>query len=288
MKPELSIKLDYLDDRQNPAEIFEAMAEYINAYRDFGQLLTGSVGFNTDFEFQLNDIEKGSILSKLSALPGKIDQVFEAAFYNSGNDLFDELTNVDITESEEQVEELAADLETSLVENLPQQIADPHIDRQGLATVLDKFSTANQKMKKGESVILKSGGEDGKKCELNTAWRFTGNPKDMFLGETEYKEFEDKLYVKVSVNEGHAVWKFKSLTLEKTFSARIINKDWLEKYQDGLIPPIGPKDIIKANVSLDFYTPQKGKGQPQIRNAKVISITNITRYGGHQYELTDV
>lgn len=123
MKPELSIKLDYLDDRQNPAEIFEAMAGYINAYRDFGQLLSGSVGFNTDFEFQLSGIEEGSILSKLSALSGRIDQVFEAAFYNSGNDLFDELTNVDITESEEQVEELAAGLETSLVENLPQQIA---------------------------------------------------------------------------------------------------------------------------------------------------------------------
>lgn len=287
MKPELSIKLKYLDDRQNPAEIFEAMAQYINAYRDFGQLLSGSVGLKIDFEFQLNDIEKGSILSKLSELSGKIDQVFEAAFYNSGIELFDELTNVDTTESEEQVEELAAELETSLVENLPQQMADPHIDRQGLATVLDRFSTANQKMKKGESVILKSGDENGQKCEINTDWRFNGNPKEMFLGETEFKEFEDKLYVKVSVNEGHAVWKFRSLTLEKTFSARIINKDWLERYQDGLIPPIGPKDIIEANISLDLYTPPKGKGQPQIRNAKVISIINITRYSGHQYELTD-
>ena len=40
VKPELSIKLDYLKDRRNPAEIFEAMALYINAYRDFGQLLS--------------------------------------------------------------------------------------------------------------------------------------------------------------------------------------------------------------------------------------------------------
>jgi len=285
VKPEISIKLDYLDDRQNPAEIFVAMAEYINAYRDFGQLLSGSVGLKTDFEFQLNGIEKGSILSKLSALPGKIDQGFEAAFYKSGMELFEELTIVDTTESEEQVEEFAADLETSLVKNLPQQMADPHIDRQGLATVLDKFSTANQKMKEGERVIFKSGEEDGQKCEINTDWRFNGNPKEMFLGETESKEFEDKLYVKVSVNEGHAVWKFKSLTSEKTFSARIINKDWLERYQNGLIPPIGPKDIIEANISLDLYIPPKG--QPQIRNAKVISIININRYNGHQYGLTD-
>lgn len=287
MKSELSIKLDYLEERKNPAEIFEAMAQYINAYRDFGQLLSRSVGLGTDFDFQLNAIEKGSILSKLSALPGKIDQVFEAAFYKSGNDLFNELTSIDVTESEEQVEELAADLETSLVEHLPQQIADPKIDRQGLAYVLDKFSTANQKMKTGESVILKSGNEDDIKCEMNIAWRFNGNPKEMFLGKTEYKEFQDRLLVKVSVNEGHAVWKFKSISSGKTFSARIISKDWLRRYQEGLISPIGPKDIIEANVSLDFYTPPKGKGLPQIRNAKVVSIISIKRYGGHQYELSE-
>ena len=171
------------------------------------------------------------------------------------------------------------------MENLRTQIADPHIDRQGLATVLDKFSHANQKMKSGESVVFHSGDEEGKSCIVNTAWRFTGNPKEMFLGETEYKEFEDRLYVKVTVNEGHSVWTFRSLSLEKTFSARIIHKDWLERYQDGLIAPIGPKDIIEAKISLDFYTPLKGKGQPQIRNAKVISIGDITRYSGHQYEL---
>ena len=52
MKPELLIKLDYLKDRRNSAEIFETMALYINAYRDFGQLLSDSVGIKADFEFQ--------------------------------------------------------------------------------------------------------------------------------------------------------------------------------------------------------------------------------------------
>jgi len=285
VKPELSIKLEYLEERQNPAEIFEAMALYINAYRDFGQLLSSSVGLNADFEFQLNDIEKGSILSKLSALPGKIDQIFESAFYNSGNDLFKELTDVETTESEEQVEALAADLETSLADNLPQQIADPHVDRRGLAIVLDKFSTANQKMKSGEGVTLKTGINEEQECKINTAWRFKGNPREMFLGETESRELEDKLYVKVAVNEGNSVWTFRSLALDKSFSARITHKDWLERYQDGLVSPVGPKDLIEARVAFDIYTPPRGKGQPKIRNAKVKEITNIIRFSGHQYEL---
>ncbi|WP_221885551.1 hypothetical protein [Vreelandella populi] len=88
MSPELSIKLEYLENRINPAEVFEAMALYINAYKDFGQLLTNSVGLKLDFEFQLNDIEKNSILSKLSALPNSIDSMLEKAFYSSGNRLF--------------------------------------------------------------------------------------------------------------------------------------------------------------------------------------------------------
>lgn len=285
MKPELSIKLEYLKDRQNPAEIFEAMALYINAYRDFGQLLSSSIGIKADFDFQLNDIEKSSILSKLSAVPGKIDEIFEAAFYRSGNSLFKELIDVEVTETEEQVESLAASLETSLADNLPQQIADPHVDRQGLAFVLDRFSTANQKMRGGEYVVLNNNSNKSQGLKLNTRWRFRGKPKEMFQGDTESRELYDKLYVTVSVNEGNSVWSFRSLTLDRRFSARITHKDWLDRYQDGLIPPIGPKDLIEAKITLDIYTPPKGKGQPQIRNAKVVNISDITRHSGHQYEL---
>ncbi|WP_145517781.1 hypothetical protein [Yersinia mollaretii] len=285
MKPELSIKIDYLKDRQNPAEVFEAMALYINAYRDFGQILSSSVGIKADFNFQLNDIEKSSILSKLSVIPGRIDAFFEAAFYNSGDKLFRALTDVELTETEEQVESLAATLETALAENMTQQIADPNVDRQSLAFVLEKFSTANQKMKPNEIVTITSNANKDQGFIFNTKWRFGGKPKEMFLGKIESKEFDDKLYVTVSVNEGNSVWSFRSLALDRRFSGRITHKEWLERYQEGLIPAIGPKDLIEAKITLDIYTPPKGKGQLQIRNAKVINISNILRYNGFQHEL---
>ncbi|NRA56051.1 MAG: hypothetical protein HRU23_18080 [Gammaproteobacteria bacterium] len=285
MKPELSIKLEYLEERKNPAEIFEAMAQYINAYRDLGQVLSCSVGIKTDFEFQLNGIEKGSILSKLSALSGKIDELFESAFYNSGNDLFKELTESEDTENEEQVEKLAADLETSLANHLPQQIVDPHIDRQQLAFVLEKFSIANQKIKKGENVVLIASNGDKHTCNIDTAWRFKGKPGEMFQGVTVSKELNDKLFVKISVNEGNSVWSFRSLSMDRKFSARITDKDWLERYQNGLIPAIGPKDVVEAKVTFDIYTPPKGKGQPKIRNAKIVEVLDIQRNNEYQYEL---
>lgn len=180
MPPELQIKLKYLENRSNPAEVFEAMALYINAYKDFGQLLTNSVGLKLDFQFQLNDIEKSSILSKLSALPNSIDAMLEKAFYTSGNSLFQILTETNETKSEDQVESIAASVESVLADDLEYKIADPYIDRQNLAYVLKGFSAANEKINPGESVIIISGHEPGQECSLNTKWRFTGNPSPDF------------------------------------------------------------------------------------------------------------
>ncbi|EAO1989488.1 hypothetical protein E0G79_06535 [Salmonella enterica] len=285
MNPELSIKIDYLKDRHNPEEVFEAMALYINAYRDFGQVLSNSIGIKADFNFQLNEIKSGSILSKLSVIPGKIDEILANAFYNSGDELFRELTDIETTDTEEQVETLAVNLETALAKNLPQQIADPNIDRQNLSFALEKFSTANQKIKPNESVIITSNSDNNQNFKFNTKWRFGEKPREMFLGSTESIELNDKLYVTVSVNEGNSVWSFRSISLDKRLSGRITHKEWLERYQDGLIPAIGPKDIIDAKITFDIYTPPKGKGQPQIRNLKVINISNIQRNNGLQYEL---
>ncbi|EEC2253331.1 hypothetical protein GJZ89_20090 [Salmonella enterica] len=285
MNPELSIKIDYLKDRHNPEEVFEAMALYINAYRDFGQVLSNSIGIKADFNFQLNEIKSGSILSKLSVIPGKIDEILANAFYNSGDELFRELTDIETTDTEEQVETLAVNLETALAKNLPQLIADPNIDRQNLSFALEKFSTANQKIKPNESVIITSNSDNNQNFKFNTKWRFGGKPREMFLGSTESIELNDKLYVTVSVNEGNSVWSFRSISLDKRLSGRITHKEWLERYQDGLIPAIGPKDIIDAKITFDIYTPPKGKGQPQIRNLKVINISNIQRNNGLQYEL---
>ena len=144
MPPELMIKLKYLENRNNPAEVFEAMALYINAYKDFGQLLTNSVGLKLDFQFQLNDIEKSSILSKLSALPNSIDAMLEKAFYSSGNSLFQALKETNETKSEEQVESVAVSIESTLADNIKYKIADPYIDRQNLAYVLKGFSAAKR------------------------------------------------------------------------------------------------------------------------------------------------
>lgn len=285
VESELSIKLEYLQNRSNPSDVFEAMALYIDAYRDFGQLLTNSIGIQADFQFQLSDIEKSSILSKLSVVSKLLDRNFKNAAFSSGSKLFEKLLELDETEEESEVESIAVDLEEVFASKLKGQLADPYIDRKNLAYVLSKLSSANQKIVSGENVYVISGDDKQETSQINTNWRFTGDPKKMFTGKTESHEIKDKLYVPVTVNEGNSIWTFKSISLDKKFTGRIIHKDWLEQYQNGLVQPIGPKDVVEADLSYDIYTPPSGKGKPQIRNAKLKRVIEIHRNSVLQHEL---
>lgn len=282
-QPEISIRYEFIKNRKNPAEVFEGMALYINAYRDLTQLLSNAVGLDYDFELKLNDIEKSSLLSKLSSVRDTINNIIEESLYNSGDRLFKELISESETKTEEQVDALAQKLDCELSNNFKNQTAAPCVDRQQLAYVLQAISLANQKVLKEESITFKQTHKNDEGCKLNTSWRFTGDPKTMFKGTTEPQEHTDRLVITVAVYVGKSVWSFQSLTSEKKFSAKITDEDWLNRYQSGLIQPIGPKDVIEAELEYDLYTPPIGKGQKQIRNAQVRKIINIHRDNGYQH-----
>lgn len=283
MSSDISIKIDYLRNRGNPSEVFQAMALYIEAYRDLGQIITNSVGYESDFILMLDDIETGSIVGKLSILSDKFRNKIENLVVGGGYSLLESLV-VD-TETESDVEVLAVNMESNISKS--DLTSDPFIDRQNLASTLAKFSEANAKLLPNEKVELISPYLDDKVTNINVDWRFTGNPKTMFLGKTEAFSTTDKLYVKIAVNEGQSVWTFKSPALERSFTARIVNKEWLSRYQQGLVMPIGPKDMIEADITYDIYTPPAGKGHKEIRNAKILKINQIYRNNEHQHELSN-
>ena len=286
MKSELSIKLDYLENRENPAEVFEAMAQYIHAYQGMGQLLCNAVGQRSDFSFTLTDVQQGSILTKLSQAKESISEMLTQAICSSSNDVLGNLSEEEPTETEQDVEEIAIKLENLISEKLSDQMADPYVDRQHLAQALEKLSKANEKTKAGEIVTFDSTSVSENDASIDTSWRFTGNVKEMFQGTYEHMELTDYLEVAISVNKGNGVWKFKSTSFSKTFTGRITERQWLKDYQSGLIPAIGPLDVIKAKVSLDLYSPIKGKPNSEIRNARIVKVIDIERNNGKQTELS--
>ncbi|MCE1968227.1 hypothetical protein LWT90_21885 [Enterobacter hormaechei] len=108
----------------------------------------------------------------------------------------------------------------------------------------------------------------------------------MFLGLKETVVAKDYLYVKIAINEGKQLWTFKSSRMNKTFTARILVKDWIKNYQSGLIPPIGPKDTLLAEFTYDLYKPYDKRKTAEVRNVKIIKIEDIVRGGSdEQFEI---
>lgn len=284
MHETLKIKIDFAKNRQRPAEVFQAMSAYIEAYQSIGQIMVTSLGGHEEFALQLDNVETGSVASLLKSVPGRVGQWLEKALFESSFKLADELSDVESTSTEEEVDLLAMQLEAELAKSTIGHMVDPQIDRNAFAHALSKLSEANRKLLPEEKVLTSLSGDD-KIIPINTHWRFNANPKDMFLGTIESHNVTDKLYVKAPVNFGKAAWPLMSISTGSSYSARISDQIWLENYQSGLVPPIGPRDVMEAEVSFDVYTPPPGKGKPRIISAKVKKVVEIHRNFGLQHEL---
>jgi len=283
MHETLKIKIDFAKERHRPAEIFQAMSSYIEAYQALGRVIAMSVGAADDFELRLENVETGSIASLLRSVPGRVRTWVEDAVFDAGVNLAGELSEVDCTSTEEDVDLLATKLEAQLSKLDIGQTVDPMIDRRALAVALSKLSEANKRLLPEESVTATLTEVD---CvtPINTHWRFNGNPKDMFLGTKESHVSVDKLYVRAPVNIGKGAWAMLSASTGSRYNANISDLCWLDEYQDGLIKPIGPKDVMEAEVTYEIYTPPAGKGKPFISSAKIKKVIAIHRDVGLQHE----
>lgn len=284
MDANVFIRIDYKKDRPNPSQLFEAMSLYISAYEQFGQILAKSIDEKQDFKFHLEDVQISSIKAKLIQAPSFINNFFINRVASAGSTLFSELIESDVTETEEQVDQLAANLEEIFIHDGMGNEIDSHIDRKALSHMLGTVSKANNLIQNNELVEF---GTSNYSQKINTKWRFVGDLSTMFLGVKETIIAKDYLFVKIAINEGKQLWTFKSARMNKTFTARILVKDWLKNYQSGLIPPIGPKDTLLAEFSYDLYKPYDKRKIAEVRNVKITKIDDIVRGGSNeQFEIS--
>lgn len=277
MESDLELKYDYLPARSNPAAVFDTMAKYVKGYDELGCLLADAVGVNDEFTLQLVRVKEGSICSMLGAAKGRLERYFEDAIFNSAVQMHCELTSVNETATEADVEKLAKTLEEALQQSLGDKLAmTPVVNPKRLAEILQTLSSANDNVMTNESVHVSS---VGCRSKVNTAWRFTGDPKTMFKGFVRSFRGEMQLRVKIPVNEGSQAWSVTALKNNTTFQAKVINSDWLEKYQEVEIQPISGKDIITAEVEYDVF---EGSSGHEIKNAKILNVLAIDRFVGRQ------
>lgn len=285
MQPEICFKIEYLLGRENPGDIFKAMSLYIEAYQDLAKLISLSLGNDREFKFQLNSIEQGSIISRLSAIKNSIGDRLEQAIYSSGDKLFKELSDVREISKETEVNAIACNVEEHLAIELQDQIADPYLNRKKLALVLSGFSAANSMLNPDEKLEVSYNGSNGKATNVNIDWVFTGNISQMFKGGFEEIIIKDVLTANATVNKGDSLWEFYSYKLKKKFQARVLDKDWLTKYQEGMVRPIGAKDLIDATITYSIHTSLNNNRVQSIRNVRVLKVHEVRRDSGYQYEL---
>lgn len=283
MDSDVFIRIDYKKDRPNPSQLFEAMSLYIAAYEQLGQILARSIDIKQEFRFHLEEVQISSIKAKLIQSPDFISNLFINRVASSGSKLFEQLCETEETETEEQVDQLAANLEESFIHDGLGKDIDAHIDRKALSHMLSTVSRANNLIRNDEFVEF--GNSTYTQC-VNTKWKFSGDLSMMFLGFKETVIAKDYLYVKIAINEGKQLWTFRSSKMNKTFTARILVKDWVKNYQSGLITPIGPKDTLLTTFSYDLYKPYDKRKIAEIRNVKILTIDDIVRGGSdEQFEI---
>lgn len=279
MADSFGIKIDYKVGRNRPEKVFEAMAMYINAYEDLFKLLSQTVGCKDEVSFVLDDVEKGSLITFLKKRHEKAIDIITSRILKEITQTTKDLTGISYIENEEQIDEIAENVDERLTELFPEifSIAQSQIDKKTLAAILKRLSDANNNIRKDESVDLILDRNKDCPVKVNTNLKFSANLDELYTEDkVSWKGVTDRLFIVKPVNDGNSRWDCKSLNMNQRFEAVMMDKIWLDRYQHGLIPAIGPSDIMLAKLNLVVKTKKDNKNN-KITHAEIIEVIDIQK-----------
>ncbi|EOC9227476.1 hypothetical protein ACJCFQ_003265 [Enterobacter hormaechei] len=278
MADTFGIRIDYKIGRNRPEKVFEAMAMYISAYEDLIQLLSQTVGCKNEFNFVLDTVEKGSLITFLKKRHDQAIDLVTAKLLKEASETTKVLKGISNIENEEQIDEIAEKVDENLTESFPEifTIAQPQIEKKTLAKILKRLADANLNLRQDETVDLILKEEDT--VQVNTHFKFSANLDDLYIEDKIIKNgITDRLFIVKPVNDGNSRWDCKSLNMNQRFDAVMMDKIWLERYQSGLVPPIGPSDIMLARMNLVIKNKKDNKFNKVI-HAEISEVINIIEY----------
>ncbi|MBW9464618.1 hypothetical protein [Enterobacter roggenkampii] len=280
MADTFGIRIDYKVGRNRPEKVFEAMAMYINAYEDLIQLLSQTIGCNDEFNFVLDAVEKGSIITFLKKKHEQTVDLVTSKILKEAGDTTKVLQGISNIASEEQIDEIAEKVDESLTKSFPElfTIAQPQVEKKTLAKILKRLADANLNLRQDETVDLILNNKKDEAVKVNTDFKFSANLDDLYIEDKILKNgVTDKLFIVKPVNDGNSRWDCKSLNMNQRFDAVMMDKIWLERYQSGLIPAIGPSDIMLAKMNLVIKSKKDSKSN-KIIHAEISEVIDIMKY----------
>lgn len=235
-------------------------------------------------------LENGSALIWISC---KIKELNEA-FFNSATILADSLeTNPEVSDADDindHAEKLSEGLDVKSYKDTSKIKIDPWIDPMLLGQIFQSISALNDRLLDGEAASIGFGYPGEKDFStfktINKNFKVNGNVVDMLSKVSRGESYRGKFYVNILANKGVNVWRLEDVFNNKKFSAKILDTGWLDSYQSGETDPIGPNDIIDAQISCDVVVLNgKRKDKFEVKNAKVSKVFSILRNKGRQDDL---
>ncbi|MEQ3528690.1 hypothetical protein [Pseudoalteromonas sp. XMcav11-Q] len=267
------IRLDYKPATGSANRVFLAMADYVNAFEELIHVVGHTIDPEADYAYQLSSVEKGSIKGVLNCASSI--KSFGKALAQIPTTIANSMVDMNEINDEEDIESLADKIESKVQESI--QIEFPNelnINRLRLAEGIKKLVNASELLVEGETVDLSS--DKNNVIVLNTKLRFDKEPSSLFIEVNETAKVTETLLIKKPVFLGDAMWDFKSIERNKSFSAVIDDDTWLKKFQNRELPHIDPGDAIIALVS---YEARKSKGAKHFtfHNHRVLHVERPVR-----------
>lgn len=267
------IRLDYKPATGSADRVFLAMAEYVNAFEEIVHVVGHSIDPDADFSYQLSAVEKGSIKAVLNC--ASIIKSFSKTLSKIPEYIANSMVELDEINSEKDIEKIVTHLEdrvrSSMEIRFPNEL---NINRLHLAKGVKKLVKASEKLIDGETVDIKS--NNNNLVYLNTKIRFDKDPSSLFYEINKEVKKTETLLIKKPVFFGDAMWDFKSIERCKSFSAPLLDEQWLKRYQNRELPHIDPGDAIIALVSYEAHK-EKGAKNFSFSNHKILHVEHHIR-----------
>lgn len=256
----LSIKVEYLPERENPQDILQSAAQAIIALNNIEETIAKSIGNNISTKLVLQDFEKGSLVVKVmrffeepeSQLLGEnTDSESNSKFVEESRDLAikkisegkKKITSLEINEIINGIDELAKN------HGVNKSIQYVSLNPIEIANGLNELTKATKPLEKNEIISIRN----EEKEDINEIYHKIPNDISIDLDEIE-KSITDEvientidsiLTIKKPDFLGESQWSFKKG--KEQLLAKITDYEWYEKFKSGQLI-ITPGDALSVKV----------------------------------------
>lgn len=255
---EFIIKIDFEKESENPSRIFAAMAGMIDTFNKMDRVLAKSLAADIEPILILQDIEPGSIRTRLcSALKLIDDEALKGLDWKKAIGSFlvkgkykviKFLEKKNVISSIEEVNELEKDLEQlldrALVQGFPFRTK---VNTHRLLESMLNLSKANSNLgDKDEAMLISNEG----KVSINPRFYIsTEMIEELLTRQAINKQIEMVLLVKKPDYLGYSMWDVQYSG--RTVQTKILDLDWLHRFQNREVDLL-PGDSLRAVVHLEI------------------------------------